>query len=327
MALGTRVSVAGMTRGAAFLRRNSPIVLSYLIAVVLFIIGTIHSPDFASGSHIRSMLIYASFIGIVGLGQTLCILTGGVDLSIPQTLTGSAVLTSILANGDASKLPQLIALVVVLAIVVGLINGVGVAYISIPPIIMTLGMNGALQGLMLVYTNGGFSHTPPQGLITFVQSDSFGIANDVLIWGAVIIIGIILLSMSTFGRRLYALGTNRTAAYLAGIHVKRVLAIPYVVSAVGAALAGLLVMGYNGQAFLGMGDQYLFGSAAAVAVGGASILGGEGHYIGTVAGSLILTLVAAILPIFNLGTAALNIAYGAILLITVFLASFRVARQ
>ncbi len=316
-----------LTRGVDVVRRHRAIALSYVVAVLLFVAGTIHAPDFASGSHIRTMLIYASFIGIVGLGQTLCILTGGIDLSIPQTLTGAAVLTSILAGGHAERLPGLTVLVVGLAVVVGLLNGVGIAYIGIPPIIMTLGMNGALQGLMLVYTHGGFSSTPPQGLITFVLGATSGLSNDLLIWAAVIVLGCVLLSASTFGRTLYAVGTNRTAAYLAGIHVKRVLVVPYIISAVGAALTGLLVMGYNGQAFLGMGDDYLFGSAAAVAVGGASILGGEGHYVGTVAGSLILTLVAAILPIFNLGPAALKIAYGAILLATVFLANVRVARS
>src|SRR5579862_5590827 len=122
--------------GTDFVREHSAIVLSYVIALALFTVASIHSPDFASSNHIRSMLIYASFIGIVGLGQTLCILTGGIDLSIPQTLTASAVLTSILANGDASRLPGIILLVVGLAVLVGLINGIGVAYVGIPPIIM-----------------------------------------------------------------------------------------------------------------------------------------------------------------------------------------------
>jgi ribose transport system permease protein len=310
-----------------FFKRNSPIILSYVFVVVLFVAGTIHSIGFASTSHIRDMLIYGSFIGIAGLGQTLCMLTGGIDLSVPWTLTGSAVLTSILANGQASKLPGAIALVIGLAILIGLFNGMGVAYAGVPPIIMTLGTNGALQGLLLVYTNGGFSSTPPKGLIDFVLGDTLGVPTDLIIWAAIILLGFVLLSWTTFGRQLYAIGTNRTAAYLAGVPVKRVLVIPYVVSAVGGALTGLLVMGYNSQAFLSMGDQYLFSAAVAVAVGGASILGGQGHYLGTVAGALILTLVAAILPLFGLGTAGLQISYGVILLVTVFLASFRLARS
>jgi ribose transport system permease protein len=317
----------GRTNLSSYAKRNSAIVLSYLIVLVLFAAGTIHSADFASTNHIRDMIVYGSFIGIAGLGQTMCILTGGIDLSVPWTLTGTAVLTSIIANGHASRLPPAIALVVVLAVVVGLLNGIGVAYAGVPPIIMTLGMNGALQGLLLVYTNGGFSSSPPTALVNFVLGSTLGIPTDIIIWIVVILIGLALLSWTTFGRQLYAIGTNRNAAYLAGVPVRRILVIPYVISAVGAALAGLLVMGYTGQAFLTMGDQYLFAAAVAVAVGGASILGGQGHYVGTVAGALILTLVAAILPLFGLGTADIQIAYGIILLATVFLASFRVSQR
>lgn len=308
-------------------RRNSAILVSYVVVLVLFLIGTLHSPDFASRNHIRDIIIFSSFIGIAGLGQTLCILTGGIDLSVPWTLTGSAVLTSIIAGGDAARLPLAIAVVVGLAVIVGLFNGIGVAYAGVPPIIMTLGTNGALQGLLLVYTNGGFSSKPPASLINFVLGDTLGVPTTILIWVIVIVIGVALLSWTTFGRRLYAIGTNSTVAYLAGIQVKRILVVPYVISAVGSATSGLLVMGYTGQAFLTMGDQYLFSSAVAVAVGGASILGGEGHYVGTVAGALILTLIAAILPLFGLGSADVQISYGLILLATVFLASLRLSRR
>jgi ribose transport system permease protein len=315
------------TRAMEFARRNSPIIASYVIVLVLFLIGTIYTSNFASIDHIKVLLIFASFVGIAALGQTLCILTGGIDLSVPWVMTGSAVLTSIVAGGQASKLPQALLLVLGLAICVGLLNGIGVAYIGIPPIIMTLGMNGALQGLLLVYTNGGFSSTPPQDLVNFVVGNTLGIPNDILIWLAVIIFGAALLTWTTFGRRLYAIGTNSTAAHLAGIPVRRVLVVPYVVSAISASIAGLLLMGYTGQAFLSMGDPYLFTSAVAVAVGGASILGGKGHYLGTVAGALILTLVAAILPLYGLITADVQISYGLILLATVFVASLRLTRR
>jgi ribose transport system permease protein len=137
----------------------------------------------------------------------------------------------------------------------------------------------------------------------------------------------VLLTWTTFGRKLYAIGTNATAAYLAGVKVRRVLVVPYVISAVGGALTGVLLFGYLGQAFVNMGDDYLFSSAVAVAVGGASILGGNGHYIGTVAGAIVLTLIAGLLPLFSLGTAALQISYGVILLATVFFASVRLTRR
>jgi ribose transport system permease protein len=272
------------------------------------------------------MLVYAAFIGIIGLGQTLCILTGGIDLSVPWTLTGAAVLTSVL-TADGHPMGGVIVLVLALAVVVGLFNGLGVAYAGVPPIIMTLGMNGALQGLLLVYTDGGISSNPPEALTRFVTGQALGVPTLVWIWIVVIFIGWGLLSLTTFGRRLYAIGTNRRAAQLAGVRVRRTLVVPYVISAVGAAGTGLLLMGFTGQAFLTMGDPYLFSSAVAVAVGGASILGGSGNYIGTVGGALVLTLVASLLPLFSLGTAWLSIAYGVILLATVYAASLNLSRR
>jgi len=109
--------------------------------------------------------------------------------------------------------------------------------------------------------------------------------------------------------------------------VRRVLLVPYIVSAIGGAFTGVLLLGFLGEAFVNIGDEYLFSSAVAVAVGGASILGGSGHYIGTVAGAIILTLIAANLQLLSLGTAALQISYGLILLGTVYLAGLRLGRR
>jgi ribose transport system permease protein len=304
-------------------RRYRSTIMAYALVLVLFVIGTVHSPDFAQWTNIRTLLVYASFIGIIGFGQTLCILTGGIDLSVPWTLTGAAVLSSVLLKGSDANLPFVCVLVAGLAVIVGLVNGIGVAYVGVPPIIMTLGMNGALQGLLFVYTNGGISSSPPQGFVNAVTAQVLGIPVILLCWIVVAAIAIVLLSATTFGRRLYAVGTNASAAALAGVRVRHVLLVPYIVSALGASLAGLLLMGFTGQAFLTMGDPYLFTGAVAVAVGGSSILGGSGHYIGTIAGALILTLVAALLPLFWTSAAGVQIADGLILLGAVYAAGRR----
>jgi ribose transport system permease protein len=308
-------------------RRNSPIVLAWGVALLLFVIGTIQASGFAGYAHTRTVLITASFIGFVGFGQTLCMLTGGIDLSIPATLAGSAVLTAFLANGHSDRLAWIIPLVVGFGLVIGLINGVGIAYAGVPPIIMTLGMNGVIQGLLLVYTHGGFASAPPQSIVNFVDGNTLSLSSVLLIWVVVGLVGLVLLTWSVFGRKIYAVGTNPYAALLAGINVKRILVVPYVVSGAGAALTGLLVLGFLGQAFVNMGDEYLFSSAIAVAVGGTSILGGRGHYLGTIAGAIILTLIAANLNLLSLGTSAVQISYGLILLGAVFISTLRVGRR
>ncbi len=309
------------------LRRNSSIVLAFLLAGVLFVVGTIQATGFASYEHTRTVLITASFVGLVGFGQTLCMLTGGIDLSIPSNVAGAAVLTAFLAKGVSDDLIWIVPMVIVFGMVVGLVNGLGVAYAGVPPIIMTLGMNSVIQGLLLIYTNGGFASAAPPGLVSFVNGNTLGISTMLVIWIGVTVLGTVLLTFSVFGRKLYAVGTNPIAALLAGINIRRVLVIPYVVSGATAALTGVLLLGFLGQAFVNMGDEYLFSSAVAVAVGGASILGGRGHYIGTVAGAIILTLIAANLNLLSLGESAIQISYGLILLATVYLATIRLGRR
>jgi ribose transport system permease protein len=309
------------------LRRNSSIVLAFVLAGVLFVAGTIQTTGFASYEHTRTVLITASFVGLVGVGQTLCMLTGGIDLSIPSNLAGAAVLTAFLANGSSAGLIWIVPMVIGLGMVVGLINGLGIAYAGVPPIIMTLGMNSAIQGLLLIYTNGGLASAAPPSLVNFVDGNTLGLSTMLLIWIGVAIVASVLLSLTAFGRKLYAVGTNARAALLAGVRVRRVLVVPYVVSGASAALTGVLLLGFLGQAFVNMGDEYLFSSAVAVAVGGASILGGKGHYIGTVAGAIILTLIAANLNVLSLGESAIDISYGVILLATVYLATVRLGRR
>ena len=302
------------SRGGEFARRNRAILVAYGIVVVLFTVGTIHSAGYASGTNIRSLLIYGSTIGIAAAGQGLCILTGGIDLSIPWTMTGAAVLTGQLSQGESSRLPQVFLLIAGLAIAVGIVNGTGVAYGGVPPIIMTLGTNAALQSLVLVYSNGGGSAPAPPALERWVTSSLLGVPKQVLIWAVIAVVMSVVLSRGTLGRRLYAIGTNSTAAFLAGNNVRRALIVPYVVSALCGALSGILLMAFTGCAYFTLGDPYLFATAAAVAVGGASILGGSGHYIGTVAGALVLTLMVSLLTLLDVGQAWLNIAYGLILL-------------
>ena len=309
------------------LRRNSSIVLAYVLAGVLLLVGTLQATGFASYEHARTVLITASFVGIVGFGQTLCMLTGGIDLSIPSNIAGAAVLTAFLAKGSSDDLIWIVPMIIGFGMIVGLINGLGVAYAGVPPIIMTLGMNSAIQGLLLIYTNGGFASAAPPGLVDFVNGNTLGLSTMLLIWIGVAVIATALLSVTSFGRKLYAVGTNPLASLLAGVNTKRILVVPYVVSGASAAVTGVLLLGFLGQAFINMGDDYLFSSAVAVAVGGASILGGKGHYVGTVAGAIILTLIAANLNLLSLGESAIQISYGLILLATVYVATIRLGRR
>jgi ribose transport system permease protein len=303
------------------LRRHQPIAVAYVLALVLFAFAAIVSPGFASSNNIGTLLIQASFIAIVAIGQTFVIISGGIDLSVPAVLTGSAVLLMRLGDGQDSNLVWVLPLLLVLAVAIGLLNGLGVAVLGVSPIIMTLGLQGIVQGALLIYTQGEASGGLPPA-IEWLATERLGpIPVEALLWLALGLAAAFLLSRTTYGRRLYAIGTSSTVAELSGVDVRRTTIVAYVISAVTAVVAGVLIAGYVGQSYLSLGDAYLFSSIAAVAIGGASILGGSGHYAGTVAGALTLTILAALLPILHLEPAVLEIVYGLVILVTVGLAT------
>jgi ribose transport system permease protein len=266
-------------------------------------------------------VVLAAFVGIVGVGQTFVIIGGGIDLSLPWVLNCAAILTTMLANGQDMPLAWIVPLMLAAGAAVGFINGAGVALFGVPPIIMTLASNVILQGLILVYTGGSPTPSAPP-MIQYLAVGRIGFLPVIaLIWAALALIAWVLLSKASFGRYLYAVGTSRSVAEFSGIPTSRVTILTYVISGVTAALGGMLLTGYSGQAYLGMGDPYLFTSIAAVAIGGASILGGGGHYIGTIAGALVLTILGGLLPALNLSSGALLVVYGAVILLTVSVGS------
>lgn len=305
----------------SFLTRHRAIVLAYLGMIVLLLLTSLFSPGFLGGSHLRSMSVLAAFIGIVALGQTFVIIGAGIDLSIPWVLNSAAILMSLIAGGENQPLLWAIPLVLAAGAAIGSINGIGVAIFGVPPIIMTLAVNVILQGSILVYTGGAPPSTAPD-LIQFLAVGRIGaFPVVVIIWAVLAIAASILLSKTAFGRQLYAIGASATVAAFSGVPIVRTTILAYMLSGFTAAMAGMLLTGYIGQAYLGMGDPYLFTSIAAVAIGGASILGGSGHYIGTIAGAFVLTILTGLLPALNLSNGALLIVYGAVILVTVSLAS------
>lgn len=306
---------------SAFIARNRLIILAYAGMIVLLLVTAVFSPGFLSESNLRSTLVLAAFVGIVAIGQTLVIIGGGIDLSVPWVLNSAAILMSLLCAGQDGPLLWVVPLVLAGGALIGLANGVGVSIFGVPPIIMTLAANVILQGLILVFTGG--SPTPPApDLVKFLAVGRVGAFPVIgIIWLVLAAITALLLSKAPFGRHLYAVGSSPTVAEFSGVPAARTTIITYVISGTTAALAGILLTGYSGVAYLGMGDAYLFTSIAAVAIGGASILGGTGHYIGTIAGALVLTILTGLLPALNLSSGALLVVYGAVILLTVSLGS------
>ncbi len=313
-----------MTTLRPFIVRNRVIFASYGLALLMLIVVSLFRPGFGSLENLRTLTIDASIIGIVALGQTFVILTGGIDLSIPWTLNSAAIMLTLFTQGHDANLIWAVPLILVLAAGIGLINGVGVTILGISPVIMTLGVNAILQGALVGYTSGGQPGSVSPPLIVFLaQGNVAGFPVELILWLVIIVLATLLLSFTRLGRSVYAIGNNALAARFSGVSVGRVRIFVYCFSAVASALAGIVLTGRVGRSYLGMGDLYLFASVAAVAIGGGSILGGSGHYLGTVAGTLVLTLIAGLLPIFNVPASAQQVLYGLIVLGMVLLARDR----
>lgn len=298
-----------------------PILLAYAGTLLLFVGVSLYSPGFASPAHIATIIVVASFTGIVAIGQTTVIIGGGIDLSVPWMLNCAAVMTTALTRSDDTALLWAIPLILVSGAAAGAVNGIGIALLRVPPIVMTLATNVILLGGLFIATRG-FPPPPTPQALQYIANGRIGpIPTMALVWAALTVVVLIVERRTAFGRYLYATGDNRDVADLSGVPVARTTIIAYAISGLTAALAGILLTGYAKQSYLGMGDPYLFTSIAAVAIGGASILGGSGSYLGTIAGALLLTILSGVLPIFRLDSGALQIVYGLVILVTVSLAS------
>ncbi len=298
-------------------KRHQSVFFCYIIAFVLFGAFSVHTPGFASVAHIRTIFIESALIGIVAIGQTLVIITGGIDLSVAWMMTIAAYLVTNFIDSNNGSLIWAIPFMLFITFSLGAVNGFCIAYLRIPAIVMTLGMNIILQGTLVAITQGRPGQGASEFLIAVGQNSIFGIPYLVIVWIAATVIITLMLFKMKFGRKLFAIGNNPVVANYSGIKVKKSIVLAYAISGLTAGLAGMLMVGKVGSYYLSMGDIYQFQSIAAVAIGGTSLLGGNGNYLGTVAGSLTITILLGILVALNLPFGVQKMAYGLIVLVSV----------
>ena len=301
----------------AVIKKNQGVVFCYLIALVLFAGFSVYMPGFASLSHIRTVFLESALIGIVALGQILVVITGGIDLSVAWMMTIGAYMVSNLVNSSNANLVWGIPLMLVVTFGLGALNGFCISCLRVPAIVMTLGMNIILQGALVALTQGSPGQSAPPLLLTLGQKNLFGIPYLVIIWIVMTVVVMLALFKMKYGRKLFAIGNNATVAKYSGIRVDNTIILSYAISGMTAGIAGALLAGKVGSCYLAMGDTYQFQSIAAVAIGGTSMLGGKGNYLGTVAGSLTITILLGILVALNLPFGVQTMAYGLIVLISV----------
>lgn len=297
--------------------RSSPI-LQVVSVIVLLLACGITISGFISKSSLVTTLILASFLGIAAAGETLVILIGGIDLSVPAVISGANLVVTLLAGKHVSFVLAVL-FVLVCAAAIGAINGFVTHRFRAPPLIVTLATGAVVTGLTLGWTRGGqVSGSPPGWLTSFSApiGTTLGVPIPavIVLWVVTAVVLGVVLHLSVSGRRLYATGANELAAELAGVRTERVWVFSFMVSALASAVVGIVLVGFTGQGEAGVGNPYLFLALAAVLVGGTSLVGARGDYWRTVLGALIMTLVTTILIGHGAGEATQEILTGILIL-------------
>ena len=295
--------------------RDRPLVPLFVLLGALVVLLEVVQPGIVTPSFVSNTIRFAVPLAILAACQTMTMLTGGIDLSVAvvASMTSYVMATFV---GDVGWLgASLIALIP--AAVVGLVNGIGVGWFRVHPLIMTISMSLIVSGAVNVYARmniAGGTRVPPE--ITWLGGqDLLGfLPNSLIVFIPVAALVLVGLRRFGYGRLLYAVGDNETAARLAGVRVGNVLVVLYVISALLAGIAGLIYAGVIGSATGRLVDPYLLPSVAAAVIGGTSIFGGRGGYAGSIIGAVILTVIVTLLTVLAAPEAIRQILFGAIIL-------------
>jgi ribose/xylose/arabinose/galactoside ABC-type transport system permease subunit len=296
--------------------------LGVLVALLLLVIASsLLSSRFLSVPNLVNVLRQVSIVGILSTGMTFVILTRGIDLSVGSILGITVVLLAGLI--DSQGMAFAIPLGLGAATLVGLVNGVGIAYAGLPAFIMTLGMLSLVRGLAFIDTGGTPIPIISESFYSLGNGYLFGIPIPSLIFLAGLLVSSFVLGLTPFGRSVYAIGSNEEAARLSGVPVRLYTTIVYMISGLMSGVAGLV---YASQLSIGTpiaGQGYELDAIAAVVVGGTSLFGGKGSVTGTFLGTLIIGVLANILNLTGVDPFVQQLFKGALIIVAVFIMSRR----
>lgn len=289
----------------------------YVAIAVLVVYNLVFTDNFATVANLNTQLVQVAPVLIVALGMALVIGTEGVDLSVGSVMAiAAAILPLYLGYG----LFPALALALVAGAACGLANGTLVAVVGIQPIVATLALLVGGRGLALVFADGQLKDIRNDELLELGAGKALGVPYVVLIAAALAVLVWLLVRYTTFGRQLVAIGGNRSASGLAGLPVRRVLMLTYVISGVLAAIAGVLATArLTASDPSAIGNLFELSAITAVVVGGTPLSGGRVRILGTVAGAVLMQLIAATLIKHNLPDSTAQIVQAAIIVVAVYL--------
>lgn len=288
------------------------------IILIFSITLSIISPYFLSINNILNILWNVSVVGIMSVGMTFVILTGGIDLSVGSVVCVAGLVAALLFDPGGLNLPITLVLVIFVGILLGCINGLLVALVKITPFLVTLATMAFYRGITLFLTSGQtLGVLKPASFLEIGGGKFLGIPICLLIFFCVVITGIFISEKTIFGRSIYLLGGNKIAARMSGINIKKIEIFAYVISGICASIAGIILTSLVQQAGSNQGQGYELDVIAAVVVGGTSMFGGVGRVINSVLGAIFIGIITNALNILNIPSLYHPIVKGIVILIAV----------
>jgi ribose transport system permease protein len=314
----TQAQVSELTTFSArqfILRYGVYVSLAVLLGAALVFVPAIYGTQ-----SLYLVLRLASQLGLVAIGQTLVLLVAGLDLSVVGVVVVTNVIIAEVSAGQDSRIPLAIAVALAIGALIGILNGWLITKRNVPPFVATLGVLVFVQGVQLWYTQGIPSGFVPKGLN--VVNQSIGpLPVPFVLWVICNLIFAFILYATPFGRRVYAIGSNREAARLSGVRVDRIVVSVYVLCSLMAVVAGVVLSGYVGYIDRYLGRGFELDSIAAAIVGGTAFTGGRGSLLGTAAGVLIVQLLSNITLVLGLDEPVQLIVKGLVIVAAVALYS------
>jgi ribose transport system permease protein len=295
--------------------------LAFASLIVIFLFFSIASSSFLNYNNVTAILFSTVVIGLLALGTTFVIITGGIDLSIGTGMALCAVIAGVLIT--KSGLPVLVGVIgaVLFGGLIGLVNGFNVSVLGIPPFIATLAMMLVAQGLALVISDSTpiyFTDSPSYTKISTGHLFGVDFPNAVLVLAVAVVISAVLLNKTVLGRYTYSIGSNEEATALSGISVRKWKVVIYTLAGLFTGLAGVMISARLASAQPGTGLGYELQAIAAVVIGGTSLSGGKGSIVGTVIGALIISVLNNGLQIMSIPQEWQNVILGIVILIAVY---------
>lgn len=291
----------------------------YIIFLLIFVVLSLANKTFFSSSNLLNITKQASTVAIIAIGQTLCLITGGMDLSSGSVMALAGVTSAMFGLADSTNMPLAFCTALGVGMICGFINGLIIAKGKVPAFIATLGMQQMARGMALLVTNA----TPVFGLSSeyvYLGSGKAGkIPVLVIVMAVVVALAAFLLNKTKFGRHIYAVGGNEQSAYVSGIHVERVKLTVYTLTGALAGLGGLLLAGRIQSGTPTMGQGYELDAIAGAVIGGVSTSGGVGTVYGAIIGSLMMAMISNGLDLMNVSAYYQQIIKGGIIILAVLL--------